>query len=592
MLESSKRRPTVNNAPLTFRSLLKPYRARIVVILSLLLSANLLVLVLPWAIKIIIDDILTVRDSGRLNGIILILIAILVMRSVLNFGRMFLNARTGEQIVRDLRCKLFGHIPRLSLTSINRMTPAQILSRLTQDVDSVRRFLFTDIFESIYGTVNVVCITAVIMFINPKLAMIALLSLPSFIVVYVRLMPRFKKEHKALRELYGTLSAGANEMLNGIRTVRAFDKFNDESEQFGQRQGKILSAASNTHYLNAWLWVTIELFTSLGVIAVLWAGGGDVMAGRMTAGELVAFYTYLGMLFAPMLRLVMINASYQEASAALGRINAVMRVDDEIQQPPTPVTLPGLAGGYVLDRVAFSYQDGKPVFSDLSLVIEPGETVGIVGASGAGKTTLVSLLLRLFDPASGTILVDGQSLTQLDLRDYRQKVAVVLQDDFLFSGTIEDNIRYGRPDASLKEIIAAATIAQAHDFITLLKDNYKTEIGERGVNLSGGQRQRLAIARAMVKDPSVLILDEATSSVDALTENAIQRSVRAAMRGKTVLTVAHRFSTIADCDRIIVMDEGRIIEAGAHHDLLKQHGYYSNLYFEQFKEEDRDSISL
>ena len=498
-----------------------------------------------------------------------------------------MGSLVGEQVVRDLRQQICEHIPRLSLTSINNISPAQILTRITQDVNSVRRFLFGDAIECIYAFLNIGFIIAILSFVNIKLTFVSLAALPLFAIVYFRLIPELKSRHNRLRDMYGALSSRMSEVLNGIRVVRSFTRDRQEQQLFEQKQRDILRIASRTHYLNSWLWVGIEFFTSLGIIGVLWIGGRDVMANRMTAGELVAFYTYLGMLFSPIIRMVVINSSYQEALAALNRVNDVMNIDDEVLEVEPSVYPAKIEGSIEFKGVDFHYTTGEPILEDIDFVIEPGETVGIVGASGAGKTTLISLLLRFFDPINGEICVDGKNLKVLDLDAYRQQVAVVLQDDFLFSGTIEENIRYGKTQASKEEIIQAAEIAQAHPFISALANGYKTEIGERGFNLSCGQRQRIAIARAMIKDPSILILDEATSSVDALTENDIQKSICRSMKGKTVFIVAHRFSTIIESDKIIVLDQGQIVEMGDHSNLLNKNGFYSNLYFEQFKAEDR-----
>ena len=555
------------------------------------MSANLLALVLPWVIKIIIDDILIDKDTHFLNLIMLALVGVLLLRSVFSFLRTYMSSIVGEWVVRDLRQKICEHIPKLSLISINKISPAQILTRITQDVDSMRRFLFGDAIEFICAFLNIGFIVVILSFLNAKLTLVALLTLPLFAVIYFRLIPELKNRHSRLREMYGGLSSRVSEVLNGIRVVRSFARDTHERQLFEHKQRDILSVASRTHYLNSWLWVGIEFFTSLGIIGILWIGGSDVMANRMTAGELVAFYTYLGMLFSPIIRMVVINTSYQEALAALNRVNDVMNIDDEVFEVEPSINLAKTEGRIEFKEVNFHYTAGDPILKDVNFVVEPGETIGVVGASGAGKTTLVSLLLRLFDPVDGEIRVDGNNLKNLDINTYRQQIAVVLQDDFLFNGTIEENIRYGRTRASQQEIIQAAEIAQAHAFISALPGGYKTEIGERGFNFSCGQRQRIAIARAVIKDPSILILDEATSSVDALTENDIQKSIRRFMKGKTVFIVAHRFSTIIESDKIIVLDKGRIVEVGDHNYLLNKRGFYSSLYLEQFKDEDRISLS-
>ncbi len=515
------------------------------------------------------------------------LVGVLFLRSIFSFLRTYLSALVGEKAVQDLRQKISKHIFLLSLISINKISPSQILTRITQDVDSLRRFLFGEAIESIYSFFNIGFIIFILFFVNERLTFVALFTLPLFGIIYFRLIPELKNRHSRLKELYGVLNSRMNEVLNGMRVVRSYAADRHEREMFDQKQRNIFKIAARTHYLNAWLWVGIEFFTSLGIIGILWIGGRDVTEGRMTAGELVAFYTYLGMLFAPVIRIVIINTSYQEARAAMKRINDMMSINDEVSQKEFPTILVEIKGRIEFKKVFFQYADNEPVLEDVNFVIEPGEIVGIVGASGAGKTTIISLLLRFFDLDSGEIHIDRNNIRNLDLNAYRQQISVVLQDDFLFSGTIEENIQYGKMEASRQEIIQAATIAQAHGFIMSLSNGYSTDIGERGVNLSCGQRQRIAIARAIIKNPSILILDEATSGVDALTENKIQESVRQQMAGKTVFIVAHRFSTIIGSDKIIVVDKGKIVEIGDHGYLLGRQGFYKQLYFEQFKDEDK-----
>ena len=513
----------------------------------------------------------------------LALVGILLLRSIFSFLRTYMSSIVGEQIVRNLRQKICEHIPRLSLLSINKISPAQILTRITQDVDSVRRFLFGDAIEFIYAFLNIGFIVAVLSFINMKLMLVSLLTFPLFAIIYFRLIPELKDRHMRLRGMYGFLSSRMSEVLNGIRVVRSFAKDSDEQKLFKQKQHEILTVASRMHYLNSWVWVGIEFFTSLGVIGILWIGGSDVMANRMTAGELVAFYTYLGMLFSPVIRMVVINTSYQEALAALNRVNDVMKIDDEVRLIESPVNMSKIDGNIEFKKVNFHYTDGEPILNDINFVVEPGETIGIVGASGAGKTTLISLLLRFFDPASGTICIDGTHLKNLNLDWYRRQIAVVLQDDFLFSGTIEENIRYGKEQASQQEIIQAATIAQAHAFISALPDGYQTEIGERGFNFSSGQRQRIAIARAILRNAPILVLDEATSALDSESERLVQDALHHLMENRTTFVIAHRLSTIQHADHILVMEYGEMVGIGNHEELLANCAQYQKYYQMQFK---------
>jgi len=582
--------------PITIISLLKPYRAKLVLILTFIFISNLLALILPWVIKIFIDDILINKDTIQLHLIMSLLVASIFLRLIFSFLKTYMSSLVGEKIVQRLRQTIYEHLPQLSLISINRISPSQILTRITQDVESTRRFLFRDAIEFIYAFFNIGFIIIILAYLNIRLTGIALLTLPMFAGIYFHLLPELQNNHSQLREMYGALSSRMNEFLNGIRVVRSFARYTNEKKLFDQKQKDILHIAKKTHFLNSWVWVGIEFFTSLGVVGILWIGGSDVVANRMTAGELVAFYTYLGILFSPIIRMVIINTSYQEVLASIKRINEILRIDDEVSQPQFPISLSNSAGRIEFLKVNFQYRTQKPLLKDIHFIVEPGETIGIVGASGAGKTTLISLLLRFFDPDKGEIRIDGCNLNKLNLNVYRQQIAVVLQDDFLFSGSIEDNIKYGHLEASQQEVMEAAQIAQAHAFISALPQGYQTEIGERGFNLSNGQRQRLAIARAIIKNPAILVLDEATSSVDALTENDIQKSIHQYMLGRTIFIVAHRFSTIMDADKIIVLDKGRIVEIGPHSDLLQNNGFYSKLYFEQFKDKEEftshESISV
>lgn len=575
---------------MTFYSFIKPYRKKIALTLFFILIVNLLSLALPWGIKMIIDDVLIDRDASLLAFIVLGLVGILFLQLVFNFFRKMMSNMIGEKIVCDLREKIYWHIQKISLASIKKITPPQILTRITGDVESIRRFIFGDAIECVYAVLSLGFVIAVLLWINMRLTLVALLALPLFAIMYFSVVPRLKEGYRLLRDVNGSLASRINEVLNGIAIVRVFTAERQENDLFSKRQKEIFDIAKKNHSLNVGLWTGIELFTSLGAIGVLWIGGMDVMKGRMTPGELIAFYSYLGMLFSPLVRLVIINSSYHEAKASLDRINEIMEINNEVIQARSPLIFPKIKGFVEFKEVSFSYSQNEDVLKDISFTVKQGETVGIVGSSGAGKTTLMNLLIRFFDPEKGEICIDGHSLRGIDLKSYRQNLAVVLQDDHLFSGTIRDNICYGSFDASIEEIKKAAQIAQADSFIDQFKSGYMTQVGDRGTQLSSGQRQRVALARAILRDPSILILDEATSAVDAITENKIQKAICQYMRGRTVFIVAHRFSTIMEADNIIVLDKGRIVETGDHNYLLKRQGFYSNLYLEQFKESDQCSL--
>ncbi len=569
---------------MTFLSLVKPYRKKILFILLYIFIVNILSLALPWGVKMVIDEVLINKDIRLLNFITMGLLVILCLRAVFSFLRRMSGSMLGENIVCDLRERVYDHTHKLSLRNIKKMTPSQILTRITGDVESIRRFIFGDVIDCIYSVLSVGIIIVVLLWINTRLTLSALLLLPFFTLFYFRLIPKLKVGFRQLRDINGELTSRVNEVLNGMAVVRSFTAEQYEKGIFARYQKKILEGARTNHFLNLSLWVGIDVFTSVGTIGVLWIGGLDVISGRMTSGELIAFYSYLSMLFTPIIRLVTVNSSYQEASAALGRINEVLDLNENIKLIENPIILSSVKGSVEFKNVAFGYNTGDDVLKNISFSVKPGEVIGIVGASGVGKTTLINLLVRFFDPGTGEIYIDGHRLKDLDLKSYRNHLAIVLQDDYLFNGTIRENICYGNPGVSENQMREAAQIAQAENFIYNFPKRYRTQVGERGVRLSTGQRQRVAIARALARNPSILILDEATSAIDAMTENKVQQSVSHYLKGRTVFIVAHRFSTIMEADKIIVLEKGEVVEMGDHNYLLERQGFYSSLYFEQFKD--------
>ena len=561
-----------------------PYRWGVLLTIGCIVLSNLLALVLPWGIKVIIDEVFPNGNLVLLRSTMGVLLAAIIGRTVLSFMRRVKSDGIGECVMRDLKRDIYQRFLRMPLTTIKEITPTQLLSRLTGDAENIRRFIFGDIIEGTYAVMSVGVILAVLLWINVRLTMVALLVLPFFGFIYVRAIPGLKTGYRRLRDVQGRLTVRMNEVLHGMAVVRSFAAEDREREKFDTDQEENLRLAKHNYRLNGILWVGIEFFTTLGVVGVLWGGGRDVLAGRMTPGALVAFYSYLGMLFTPVIRLVTVNSSYQEAAASLKRVMEVLAWPEE--RPAGRVRV-ALKNAICFEDVHFAYKKSCPVLRGVRCRIETGQVVGIVGASGVGKTTWVSLLLGFLNPCRGVIRLDGVSLREIDVQWYRRQVAVVLQDDYLFSGTIRENICYGRPGASFPEVVKAARAARADDFIQRLPAGYETEIGEEGKKLSSGQRQRLAIARALLRRPKILILDEATSALDAMTENHVQEAVRQWMKGGTVIIVAHRFSTIMDADRILVLGEGSVVDQGTHRDLMDKRGFYYRLYMEQFKREDQ-----
>ena len=385
-----------------------------------------------------------------------------------------------------------------------------------------------------------------------------------------------------MREKYAELTARLNEVFNGIRVVCGFAKEEYEVSEFNFKQQEIFKASMGSHRLGILLWMASEFVSSLGLVTLIWFGVRAVFYGRITTGTLMAFYSYLGMLFFPIIKMVVINNYYQEAVASMERINKVLDEEPKIEEPKNPILLEELKGNISFRGVSFSYDNNKEILSEINLEVKESEVLALAGKSGAGKTTLINLLLRFYAPAKGDIFIDGYNLKDLELRAYRSRLAMVLQDDYLFSATFRENILYGKPDASEAEVIRVAELANAHQFIMELPEGYDTQIGERGVRLSYGQRQRISIARAILRGPAILILDEATSSVDSETERLIiEGAYKNLMLGRTTFIIAHRLSTITYADKILFIEDGRIAEMGRHLELLDKKGSYWRMWLEQ-----------
>jgi ABC-type multidrug transport system fused ATPase/permease subunit len=401
-------------------------------------------------------------------------------------------------------------------------------------------------------------------------------------MTFFKLAPRLKEKHSAVREKYAELTSRLSEVFNGMRIVAGFGRESYEKDRFGLKQNEIFRLSMGSHGLGILLWVFSDFISSLGLVTLIWFGALAVFSGRISVGALMAFYSYLGMLFFPVIKMVIINNYYQEAAASMERINGLLAERPHIKAPARPVSADDLKGSIEFKEVSFAYNGGKEILSDIDFDVRHSETVAIAGKSGSGKTTLMNLLLRFYEPIKGDIFIDGYNLKDLELKSYRSRIGIVLQDDYLFSGAVKENILYGKPDAAMDEVIKAARLANAHQFIANLPKGYDTEIGERGIRLSCGERQRLSIARAILKDPAVLILDEATSNVDSETERLIiENAFRNLISGRTTFIITHRFSNIDYADKIMLIEDGRISEAGRHAELLDRKGSYWKMWREQ-----------
>jgi subfamily B ATP-binding cassette protein MsbA len=565
-----------------FLLLLRPYKKKVFFAFIAILAANLLGLAFPWVIKLVIDEVLPQRNVRLLNVLTIGLILVFVLKFYFGFIREYLFSFMGESVVCDLRNKLYWHLQRLSVKYVENTPTGRIISGIIGDVESIKDFLFGGVIDFLYSLFNVFFVLVILFVLDWKLALISLVFIPIFGLAFFKLTPRLKGRHSLVREKYAELTARLNEVLSGIRIVAGFAKGEYETDKFNFKQREIFEASMGTHKLGIFLWMCSEFLSSLGLVIIIWFGARQVFSGRITTGTLMAFYSYLGMLFFPIIKIVVINNYYQEAVASLERINKILSKEPEIKDTGHPLRPDKIKGSVVFSGVSFSYDNRKEILSEINLKVEPSEVIALVGKSGAGKTTLINLLLRFYEPEKGTIFIDGYNLKDLELKSYRSKIAMVIQDDYLFSASIKENILYSKPDASQDEIIRAAKSANAHRFIMELPDGYDTQIGERGIKLSYGQRQRISIARAMLRNPAILILDEATSSVDSETERLIiQEAFNNLMAGRTTFIIAHRLSTVNYAHKIVVIEEGRITETGRHLELLEKKGSYWRFWKEQ-----------
>lgn len=553
-----------------------------ILVIFLILMVNISALVFPWCIKLFIDNVLTSKDVTLINRIIFVLFLSVALKAVFNYYRKVCSLAVGEKIICDLREKVFGHLLFVYPQDTIGISPSDILSRLTSDIESIRRYFIDDVAESIYGMISVVLILIILSMINLRLMVFAISAMPFFCIFYIRMISRYKKGFDNYRILNGNLIKRINEVLNANFLIQAMNTQDFEQQIFKNKQKELFDVLCSTNKLNTKLWICIDLLSSFGIIVLFWAGSIDVIAGRMSVGELIAFYSYVGLFFSPVIRLVVVSASYQEATASIKRLNDIFLLRKKENNFKENMA-DSLMGDIEFKSVSFSYDKRKKVLNNVNFRIKRGEKIGIVGPSGSGKTTLIMLILKLLSQDSGEILIDGQDISGYDDKLFYSNISVVLQDNFLFNQTIKENICYGEYSFDEKRIVDAAANAKAHDFIVSLQKGYDTMVGERGLNFSNGQRQRIALARALFRRPNILILDEATSAVDAFTENQIQQEINNVLCDKTVIIVAHRFSTLVNADKIIVLNkDGNCID-GSHEELISEENHYSKLYYEQFK---------
>jgi subfamily B ATP-binding cassette protein MsbA len=557
--------------------------------LTLVLSA-LIGLAFPMVVRYLLDAAFVDRNRAVLDRIALGLVALFSIQAVLNYVQTYLLSAVGERVVAGLRQELFARLLVMPPGFFAERRTGALTSRLTIDIGLLQGVLSHQIAEFSRQVLALVGGIVLLTLMQPRLTLTALGVVPLVVGSALFFGRRLRQMTTAVQDKVADATASAEEAFSQIRTVQSFVQEPAERQRYGERIGESVRTALVRAQIRGVFFGVLTFSTFVGIVIVLWQGGLLVLEGQLTPGELVQFLLYTITIAAAIGALASFFSSYQEAVGAAQRVFEILETDPAITDPESPVELPVPTRGRVsFEKVSFRYNPDPALawtLEEIELTCAPGEIVALVGPSGAGKTTLVSLLPRFWDPDRGRVLLDGIDIRSLRLADLRSAIGIVPQDPALFSGTIRENIAYGRPDASPADVEAAARAAHAHEFIERLPERYETLVGERGIKLSGGQRQRVAIARAILKDPVILILDEATSSLDTESERLIEDAMGKLLVGRTTLIIAHRLSTVRRADRLVVLDRGRIVEEGTHAELLSLGGVYARLYQRQFREED------
>ena len=589
--------------------LLKPHRKALIFGLLAVVGESVASLLDPWPLKIVLDNVLKTKAAthGWLNALILsvagpdryailrfaavMVIAVAIMDAVCTYTEKYYTTSVGQWVMHDLRRTLYSHIQRMSLSFHDQSQTGDLISRVTSDIDAVQSFIASSLLGALIDCITLVGMVCVMFWVNWEFTLIALAVVPVLFGVVYRYTRQIKKASRAVRKKESEIISVVQEVLTSIRIVKAFAREDYEQRRLEEQSLEGVEIALHARGLKARLAPMVNVIIAVGTAAVLYFGGRMALARTLDAGSLVLFIWYLGKMYKPMQDLSKMPDAFSKASVGYERIREVLERQRDVVDIPKAKRVRRLKGSIEFDNVSFTYGDNPPALSHVSLKIEPGQTAALVGPTGAGKTTIINLIPRFYDPSEGAVKIDGEDIRRYQQKSLREHISFVLQDTLLFHAPVWQNIAYGKPEATRAEILRAADLANATEFIDKMPEKFDTMVGERGLTLSQGQRQRIAIARALIRDTPILIMDEPTSGLDAASERLVVDAMERLMKGRTCIIVAHRLSTIRKADVIFVVKDGAIAEHGSHDELMKTGGIYAELHRLQFETEEAPETS-
>ena len=581
--------------PTDLRTLLKPHLSSLLVGLLAVVGESAANLLQPWPLKLVLDGVLRSHPGhasvmryiyalvgpnamALLKFACLAVLAIAVLDGVCTYAEKYLTTSVGQWVTFDLRRAIYSHVQRLSLSYHDQKRTGDLISRITDDIDAIQSFIQSSLLSSLVNVVTLVGMVAVMFYLNWRFTVIALSVAPVLFAIVYSYTRRIKKAARAVRKKEGEITSVVEEVLSSIRVVKAFAREDYEVRRLEEESLESVELALRARSLKAKLTPLVGFVVAVGTSLVLWFGARLVLSGALTVGSLVVFILYLGKMYKPMQELSKMTDTYSKAAVGYERIQEVLETNREIKDSKRAIRAPRFRGKIEFEHVSFAYEPGRVILRDVSFRVQPGQVAAVVGPTGAGKSTIISLIPRFYDPASGVVKIDDVDIRRFRQKSMRQQISFVLQETLLFHSTVWQNIAYGKPEASRQEIMKAAEIANATEFIEKLPQGFNTVLGERGMTLSGGQRQRLAIARAVIRNAPILILDEPTTGLDSRSERLVLEALERLMQGKTSIVIAHRLSTIQQADVIFVVQDGGIAESGTHNDLLQRGGVYQRLH--------------